>query len=156
MPPFRPRNTKTVLCKNWASAGSCKYGAKCHFAHGSEELRHKGEGDEDSPPAKRARASQKKEKKKKKAARGGGGGGGGVALFHVEGRPELGSVAVREGATAVRALEAAFGARLAVPPQPPRGGGAVRLATTPLSPPERVLARDLPPRVAAVFGKLGE
>jgi len=30
---------KTELCRSWAETGSCRYGAKCQFAHGVEELR---------------------------------------------------------------------------------------------------------------------
>ena len=29
---------KTELCKTYNQFGSCKYGNKCHFAHGEEEL----------------------------------------------------------------------------------------------------------------------
>jgi hypothetical protein len=30
---------KTELCKNWVERGSCPYGAKCQFAHGTDEMR---------------------------------------------------------------------------------------------------------------------
>jgi len=30
---------KTELCKSWIDGGSCRYGEKCQFAHGPEELR---------------------------------------------------------------------------------------------------------------------
>ncbi|KAK4056212.1 hypothetical protein OIO90_002653 [Microbotryomycetes sp. JL221] len=30
---------KTELCRSWEEKGSCRYGVKCQFAHGSEELR---------------------------------------------------------------------------------------------------------------------
>ncbi|PRW33819.1 Ankyrin repeat domain-containing 13C isoform B [Chlorella sorokiniana] len=30
---------KTELCRSWEETGSCRYGAKCQFAHGREELR---------------------------------------------------------------------------------------------------------------------
>jgi hypothetical protein len=30
---------KTELCRSWEEFGSCRYGAKCQFAHGREELR---------------------------------------------------------------------------------------------------------------------
>ena len=30
---------KTELCRSWEEKGSCRYGAKCQFAHGEEELR---------------------------------------------------------------------------------------------------------------------
>ncbi|KDN35779.1 hypothetical protein K437DRAFT_216475, partial [Tilletiaria anomala UBC 951] len=30
---------KTELCRQWEEKGSCRYGAKCQFAHGSQELR---------------------------------------------------------------------------------------------------------------------
>jgi len=30
---------KTEQCKNWLENGTCRYGDKCQFAHGSEELR---------------------------------------------------------------------------------------------------------------------
>jgi hypothetical protein len=32
-------NFKIMLCENFARDGSCKYGKRCHFAHGPEELR---------------------------------------------------------------------------------------------------------------------
>lgn len=32
---------KTVLCKNFADKGKCKYGKRCTFAHGKEELRQR-------------------------------------------------------------------------------------------------------------------
>lgn len=30
---------KTELCRSWMDSGSCRYGTKCQFAHGSHELR---------------------------------------------------------------------------------------------------------------------
>eukprot|EP00873_Tetraselmis_striata_P039636 jgi/Tetstr1/459900/TSEL_005242.t1 len=30
---------KTELCRSWSETGSCRYGLKCQFAHGAEELR---------------------------------------------------------------------------------------------------------------------
>ncbi|MEW5302480.1 MAG: hypothetical protein WDW38_002363 [Sanguina aurantia] len=30
---------KTELCRSWDESGSCRYGSKCQFAHGREELR---------------------------------------------------------------------------------------------------------------------
>jgi hypothetical protein len=30
---------KTELCRSWEETGACRYGAKCQFAHGGEELR---------------------------------------------------------------------------------------------------------------------
>ncbi|ESK98496.1 ccch-type zn-finger protein [Moniliophthora roreri MCA 2997] len=30
---------KTELCRSWEEKGSCRYGAKCQFAHGEQELR---------------------------------------------------------------------------------------------------------------------
>jgi len=30
---------KTELCQSWIETGSCRYGSKCQFAHGEEELR---------------------------------------------------------------------------------------------------------------------
>jgi len=30
---------KTELCQSWGETGTCRYGTKCQFAHGSEELR---------------------------------------------------------------------------------------------------------------------
>jgi len=32
---------KTEMCKNWIEAGVCRYGIKCQFAHGGDELTHK-------------------------------------------------------------------------------------------------------------------
>jgi hypothetical protein len=29
---------KTELCESWSGTGECKYGSKCRFAHGIEEL----------------------------------------------------------------------------------------------------------------------
>ena len=34
-------NYKIIKCKNWEKDKSCKYGEKCTFAHGDEELRKK-------------------------------------------------------------------------------------------------------------------
>ncbi|KAG1787871.1 uncharacterized protein HD556DRAFT_1448374 [Suillus plorans] len=31
---------KTELCRSWEEKGSCRYGAKCQFAHGEDELRN--------------------------------------------------------------------------------------------------------------------
>ncbi|XP_020104341.1 mRNA decay activator protein ZFP36-like [Ananas comosus] len=30
---------KTEICRTWENAGTCRYGSKCQFAHGKEELR---------------------------------------------------------------------------------------------------------------------
>ncbi|GIL99267.1 hypothetical protein Vretimale_4428, partial [Volvox reticuliferus] len=30
---------KTEMCRSWSETGSCRYGSKCQFAHGPEELR---------------------------------------------------------------------------------------------------------------------
>lgn len=30
---------KTELCKSYTETGNCRYGAKCQFAHGKEEIR---------------------------------------------------------------------------------------------------------------------
>ena len=39
-------NFKTVMCKNYREKGFCKFGDKCTFAHGKDELRRKdGAGD---------------------------------------------------------------------------------------------------------------
>ncbi len=35
----RPYNFKTSLCKHWQDTGSCPFGVKCHFAHGSNEMK---------------------------------------------------------------------------------------------------------------------
>jgi hypothetical protein len=32
---------KTEMCKNWIEAGVCRYGIKCQFAHGGDELTQK-------------------------------------------------------------------------------------------------------------------
>ena len=31
---------KTELCRSWEEKGTCRYGNKCQFAHGEEELRN--------------------------------------------------------------------------------------------------------------------
>lgn len=36
------RRYKTRLCVNWADTGACRYGTRCHFAHGEGELRLRG------------------------------------------------------------------------------------------------------------------
>ncbi|RHY14708.1 hypothetical protein DYB32_010822 [Aphanomyces invadans] len=36
----KPSLYKTELCKRFSEYGSCRYGAKCQFAHGLPELRH--------------------------------------------------------------------------------------------------------------------
>ncbi|GBF99847.1 hypothetical protein Rsub_12547 [Raphidocelis subcapitata] len=40
-PYCKPNNHlyKTELCKNWSALGTCRYGVKCQFAHGTLELR---------------------------------------------------------------------------------------------------------------------
>uniref|UniRef100_A0A8C8DNC8 mRNA decay activator protein ZFP36 n=1 Tax=Oryzias sinensis TaxID=183150 RepID=A0A8C8DNC8_9TELE len=38
-PPHISTRYKTELCRTYEESGSCKYGAKCQFAHGLEELR---------------------------------------------------------------------------------------------------------------------
>ncbi|GFH13970.1 hypothetical protein HaLaN_09941 [Haematococcus lacustris] len=30
---------QTEMCKGWMENGTCRYGHKCQFAHGAEELR---------------------------------------------------------------------------------------------------------------------
>ncbi|KAI8881440.1 hypothetical protein K501DRAFT_144127, partial [Backusella circina FSU 941] len=30
---------KTEACRNWTELGSCRYGKKCRYAHGEDELR---------------------------------------------------------------------------------------------------------------------
>jgi butyrate response factor 1 len=30
---------KTELCRSWSTSGACRYGDKCQFAHGADELR---------------------------------------------------------------------------------------------------------------------
>jgi hypothetical protein len=30
---------KTELCRSWEEKGTCRYGPKCQFAHGEEELK---------------------------------------------------------------------------------------------------------------------
>lgn len=32
---------KTEMCKNWIEIGTCRYGNKCQFAHGDQELINK-------------------------------------------------------------------------------------------------------------------
>ena len=36
-------NYKIAKCKNWEKDKTCKYGGKCTFAHGDEELRNKAD-----------------------------------------------------------------------------------------------------------------
>ncbi|RVE65182.1 hypothetical protein OJAV_G00134140 [Oryzias javanicus] len=38
-PPHISTRYKTELCRTYEESGSCKYGAKCQFAHGLDELR---------------------------------------------------------------------------------------------------------------------
>lgn len=40
---FNPNAFKTRLCEHH-SQGGCRFGSKCHFAHGEEELRKPGDG----------------------------------------------------------------------------------------------------------------
>jgi hypothetical protein len=35
------KNYKIAKCKNWEQDKTCRYGNKCTFAHGDEEIRHK-------------------------------------------------------------------------------------------------------------------
>uniref|UniRef100_H3B7I7 mRNA decay activator protein ZFP36 n=1 Tax=Latimeria chalumnae TaxID=7897 RepID=H3B7I7_LATCH len=39
LPPIISSRYKTELCRTFEESGTCKYGAKCQFAHGMEELR---------------------------------------------------------------------------------------------------------------------
>lgn len=32
---------KTEMCKNWVEQGFCRYGNKCQFAHGTQEVQYK-------------------------------------------------------------------------------------------------------------------
>ena len=32
---------KTEMCRSWAELGTCRYGHKCLFAHGYDEMRHR-------------------------------------------------------------------------------------------------------------------
>jgi hypothetical protein len=41
VPPRAASNYKTKLCENFAK-GTCTFGAKCHFAHGADEMRKSG------------------------------------------------------------------------------------------------------------------
>merc|ERR1712087_636893 len=36
--PESEQKYKTELCKNWIETNTCRYGRKCQFAHGNEEL----------------------------------------------------------------------------------------------------------------------
>ena len=46
MPPVQSRNFpgyparmyKIEMCKNWTEVGYCRYGKKCQYAHGCDEL----------------------------------------------------------------------------------------------------------------------
>ncbi|CAG6008491.1 unnamed protein product [Menidia menidia] len=38
-PPHISTRYKTELCRTYEESGACKYGAKCQFAHGADELR---------------------------------------------------------------------------------------------------------------------
>ena len=33
-----PEVYKTILCKSWVQFGECKYGKRCQFAHGLQDL----------------------------------------------------------------------------------------------------------------------
>ena len=35
---------KTVMCRNWELHGVCKFGSKCHFAHGPDEIKTRRRG----------------------------------------------------------------------------------------------------------------
>ena len=37
-PPVAIRRLKYEMCKNWREKGTCKYGDRCLFAHGDNEL----------------------------------------------------------------------------------------------------------------------
>ncbi len=37
-PPVAIRRLKYEMCKNWREKGACKYGDRCLFAHGDNEL----------------------------------------------------------------------------------------------------------------------
>ena len=36
------KRLKYEMCKNWREKGECKYGVKCLFAHGEDELTKRG------------------------------------------------------------------------------------------------------------------
>jgi hypothetical protein len=38
-PPPHNARYKTTLCKNWSAEGKCRYGKRCQFAHGPQEIR---------------------------------------------------------------------------------------------------------------------
>ncbi|KAI8149450.1 hypothetical protein BJV82DRAFT_504938 [Fennellomyces sp. T-0311] len=38
-PDKKPELYKTEMCRNWTEMGHCRYGKKCRFAHGDQELR---------------------------------------------------------------------------------------------------------------------
>lgn len=38
--PMKTDLYKTELCRNWEETGVCRYGMRCHFAHGHAELRN--------------------------------------------------------------------------------------------------------------------
>jgi hypothetical protein len=38
--PLKTDLYKTELCRKWIETGKCKYGKKCQYAHGHNELRN--------------------------------------------------------------------------------------------------------------------
>ncbi|KAI7862549.1 hypothetical protein BDF14DRAFT_1735984, partial [Spinellus fusiger] len=39
LPDNKSNLFKTEMCRNWTEMGQCRYGRKCRFAHGLDELR---------------------------------------------------------------------------------------------------------------------
>ncbi len=60
------RRLKYEMCKNWREKGNCKYGDKCLFAHGTNELtkRSTANGPEPAKPLAEPKAVAPSEDKK--------------------------------------------------------------------------------------------
>lgn len=54
-------NYKLKMCKHWQRTDSCPFGDRCHFAHGFEELRQRGEEEEADRDGRRGANSGKAE-----------------------------------------------------------------------------------------------
>ena len=62
------KRLKYEMCKNWREKGTCKYGDKCLFAHGADELtkRSTANGPEPQKPVSKAEPEPKVEEQKPK------------------------------------------------------------------------------------------
>ena len=54
------------MCKNWRERGDCKYGDKCLFAHGEDELTKRGSAKSPEKKAEKTKDDSLNEERKSK------------------------------------------------------------------------------------------